>query len=127
MITFDELIEAHSGPNERVAYSIGSCWWTHDIQSDCKSGPPIDVYDGDRFVGKNPGIPLDPELKPMYEAPTLAFLRAAEEQPEHYGTGGLDVFMFAHHQNCGGRCFRTWAEAQAAWEQAGSPNLREVR
>lgn len=113
MITFQYLMEAHSGPRERMCYSSRTTWWTHDVAKDSTPSG-----------GLHP-IPLDPSGAPLLEVPMREGLGHAEASPEGYGEGGLDLFMFAHHQNCGGRCFKDWDEARIAWKEAGSPKLTE--
>lgn len=110
MITFDDLIEGHSGPTSRMIYSCGTTWWTHDVESDAMTSP-------------SRRIPLDPSGCPLMQYGMLEALRAAEAAPEQYGDGGLDLFMFAHHQNCGGMCFKTWDDARAEWVKKGRPSF----
>lgn len=92
---------------ENIFYGATTCWWTHRRE----------------HLARHPkcGLPCDPRGGMLFETDDVdGFLNAAIESPNHYGEGGLDVFMAAHHENCVRTypdhigwypwCFRTWGE-----------------
>jgi hypothetical protein len=84
---------------EIIYYGARTCWWTHNGE----------------HLGKNKsGLPCDPRGGVLFQTSDVeGFLKAAEENKDHYGKHGLDAFMAAHHSNCSlatGKpwCYPTW-------------------
>lgn len=87
-----------------IYYGARTCWWTHR-SSDLRRHPGC-------------GLPCDPRCGVLMETNDVAgFLKAAEDNPAHYGRHGLEVFMAAHNDNMvvskadpRPTCFETWDE-----------------
>ena len=75
----------HLGGEQWAFYSIACCWWTSF---------PDDL-------GQLPdGLPCCPHCRSvLLQAPLLNFVAAAQRRPEHYGPGGIENFIKAHHRN----------------------------
>src|SRR5690606_27874496 len=97
--------EVRANSPSMAFYSARTCWWTTDP--------------GHLYIHPNGGIPCDRRSGVLFETKDVeGFLRAAEENAEHYGPHGLRAFLAAHHGNVvtvDGRptCFVTWAEYNA--------------
>jgi len=92
---------------DMIFYSAGTCWWTHD---------PL-------HLGTNAsGLPCDPRDGVLFQTEDVeGFLKAAVENPGHYGRHGLRAFVAAHHLNCQlseddsrAWCMPTWDEYNEA-------------
>lgn len=92
---------------DMIFYGATTCWWTHDPS----------------HLGTNAGgLPCDPRGGVLFQTEDVeGFLRAAEQNPGHYGRHGLRTFLAAHHLNCQRSeddskpwCMRTWDEYNQA-------------
>lgn len=56
-------------------------------------------------------IPLDPSGGPLFQSDDPAkFIQMAEDNASHYGKFGIEAFLKAHHQNCGGIVSSKWSD-----------------
>ncbi len=84
--SFGELREQAARETDLV-YAMRTCWW--------KFGRPIYSIPGDKY-----GLPCDPRRSPLLEMTNpLGFIKAAEDNPTHYGRHGLRAFAAAYHGN----------------------------
>lgn len=98
-------------PVQMVFYGARCCWWT-SFPDDLGKAPPIPVeYNSRTGVTERqirPSIPCCPHCgSVLYQAPLVEFIKSAEEHASHYGRGGLESFLRAHHRNSG-RCHSSW-------------------
>jgi hypothetical protein len=87
IVTLEQVRAANP---KMIWYGANTCWWTHLAE---------DLREASR-LGRQ-ALPSDPRGGMLFETINVeAFLRAAEESPDHYGKHGLAAFMAAHHRNC---------------------------
>lgn len=119
-MTLDEILkQSPKFQGEQTAvYSMHCCWWTSfpddlgntsdfkwaralrdDLKAEYKKHLPTDT-----------GLPCCPHCgSVLMQAPLGDFIQAAQFNPHHYGSAGIDTFVLAHSRNSPG-CRRTWAE-----------------
>lgn len=126
-----------SGKCTRIYYSSKSLWWTHlddDVTESTKIGEEVFERKHRHFMS-NIKIPqsekerrdalyksiMESEYRPPLSVDgstlfmftdkkdVLRWISEAEKKPEHFGKHGLDAFMKAHHQNCGGNASDKWS------------------
>lgn len=73
------------GGGQWAFYAVSCCWWTSFPED----------------MGANPGgLPCCPHCgSVLLQGPLDRFVAAAQEQPDHYGPGGIETFVKAHHRN----------------------------
>lgn len=105
-----------------IYYGANTCWWTHDPadlrETKVDESQLLRTAENFRLNARRPNDPIDEYLERarrthIHSLPTdprggvlfetndvEAFLKAAEDNSEHYGKHGLRAFMAAHHANC---------------------------
>lgn len=82
-----EQIKQLAQRKHRLVYALQTCWW--------KLGDPC--YTTSSEHGR---LPCGPRGEMLLETDNpLAFIKAAEDNPEHYGRNGLDAFAAAYDGN----------------------------
>ena len=105
IITIQDVRDAKP---DMIYYGALSCWWTHDPNHLC------------RLPNGKGGhtLPCDPRGGVLMQTDDVeGFLKAAENNPGHYGRHGIKAFEAAHHLNCivsekdkRSTCMRSWEE-----------------
>lgn len=133
MITIEQIrIDIKLGSCRTVFYSSQTLWWTHldnDLLDASLKGrqamekkmqglmnnPGVPKADKKKLknlfevAAMNKNIPLDPTGSPLFQCDSLQFLISAESTPSVYGKHEMHAFAKAHHQNCDGNYYTTWA------------------
>lgn len=125
-------IDIKLGDCRTVYYSSQTLWWTHldaDLLDASLKGrqamekkmqgllnnPGVPEPEKKKLknlfdiAAMNKNIPLDPSGSPLFQCNAIQFLISAESTPKLYGQHGMNAFVKAHHQNCDGNYFTTWA------------------
>ena len=90
-------------------YSISCCWWT-SFAEDLGHTEPAQTIRNGKPIGKLNSLPCCPNCGSLLlQAPLLKFLKAAEENPGHYGEKGLNALLTAHHRNSM-ICYQKWEQ-----------------
>jgi len=92
-------------------YSVNCCWWTSfpEDLGETKT-PPIIIEntDGSKEPIGSSALPCCPHCRSiLMQAPLKEFIQNAKDNESHYGSGGLDTFLLAHHRNSD-KCYRGW-------------------
>ncbi len=122
-----------SGQCKTIFYSAHTLWWTHSVEdlkqatetgratqserhSRMLADPTVPEATKQQLKGlmqiiARGNTPLDPSGSPLMQTdnPT-EWISMAEKKPEHFGRHGIQAFLKAHHQNCGGLCFSKWEQ-----------------
>lgn len=121
-----------SGKSRMIYYSSRTLWWTHldeDLKESSQKGMIAAAARHDAFMkrtdvseaekqrlnslyksaSKVSTIPMDVTGATLFMTDKVHnWIKQAELKPEHFGRHGLEAFMKAHHQNCGGNAWPVW-------------------
>jgi len=101
------------GGGKWAMYSMGCCWWTSFPEDLGRTGSPIDEMiivseSGNETAVTPPSFPCCPHCGSLLmQAPLLDFIKQAHGKPNHFGEGGIDTFIAAHHRNSS-QCYERW-------------------
>ena len=90
------------GGGKWAFYSVHCCWWT-SFPEDLGSLPPMRFDSKTGHVVDDPGgngLPCCPHCgSVLMQAPLEKFIESAQQNPAHYGPGGLETFVKTHSRN----------------------------
>lgn len=131
-ITLEQIkSDIESGKSTMIFYSAHTLWWTHsqeDLDEATISGKSAQAKWHEELMqfemeeqakkqldflfkmAANFSTPLDPSGSPLMIAKAKAWIKAAEEKPDHFGKHQLLALISAHHQNCKEKIFTSWDE-----------------
>ena len=92
---------------QMVFYSLSCCWWTSFAEDLGHTKIAQSIRNNNTAILQH-SLPCCPYCgSPLFQSQLSKFLKAAEENPGHYGEKGLDVLMAAHHRNSK-TCYKNW-------------------